>query len=92
MQVMTVINSFSQPFDAQKTQQPSSSLVVKYQNCLVSNNMSLVYVAFMPCMSFIGWTAMALAFMGLLFHMSGLDLTTYGSSFKPPYHPGSLNC
>ena len=89
---MTVIDSFTQPFDAQNTRQPSSSLDGKSQNCVVSNAMSLVYVAFMSCMSFIGWTAMALTSMGLLFHMSGLDLTTHGSSFKSPDPPGSLNC
>ena len=26
------------------------------------------------------------------FHISRLDLTTYGSNLKSPYHPSSLNC
>ena len=89
---MIVIESFTQPFESQKTQQPSSLLAGKSQNCLVSNAMSLVYVAFMSCMSFIGWKTMELAFMGLLFHMYRHDLTIYSSSFKSPDHPSSLNC
>ena len=89
---MTFIDPFPQSFGAQNSRQPSSSLVGKSQNCLFSSTMSLVYVAFMSCMSFIGWKAMDLAFMGLLFHISGLGLITYGSSLKSPYHPGSLNC
>ena len=88
---MIVINSFPQPFHAQKTQQPSSLLVGKSQNCIVSNTMSLVYVVFMSCISFIGWKTMSLDFMGLLFHMYGLHLTMYGSNFKSPYHPSLLN-
>ena len=35
---------------------------------------------------------MDLAFMGLLFHMYRLNLTTHGSSFKSPDPLGSLNC
>ena len=35
---------------------------------------------------------MSLEFMGLLLHMYGPDITTYGSNFKSPYHPSSLNC
>ena len=53
--------------------------------------MSLVYVVIMSCISFIGWEDMSLAFMGILFHMSGLDLTTYGSYFKSQDHPRSLS-
>ena len=30
--------------------------------------------------------------MGLLFYMCGHDITTYGSNFKSPNHPISLNC
>ena len=54
--------------------------------------MSLVYVDFMSGMSFIGWKYMDLYLMGLIFHISGLDLTTHGSSFKSPDPLGSLNC
>ena len=78
IQIMTVIDSFPQPFDAQKTQQPSSSLIGKSQNFIVSNTMSLVYVVLMSCISFIGWKSMSLKLVGLFLHMSGLDLTTYG--------------
>ena len=46
----------------------------------------------MSCMSFIGWTAMALAFMGLLFHISELSLTTHVSNLKSLDPPRSLNC
>ena len=53
---MTVIESFPQPFHDQNTQQPSSSTVGKSQNYLVSSTMSLVYVSFLSCMSFIGST------------------------------------
>ena len=35
---------------------------------------------------------MELAFMGFLFHILGLDITTFGSRFKSPYHLGLLNC
>ena len=71
---------------------PSSSLVGNSENSLVSNVMSLVYVVVMSCMSFIGWTAISLAFMGLLFHMSRLAFTTHGSNLKSPDLLGSLNC
>ena len=54
--------------------------------------MSLVYVSFMYCMSLISWKDMELDFMGLFFHIYGLDLTTHDSSFKSPDPPGSLNC
>ena len=50
---MAFIDSFPHPFHDQNTQQPSSSLVEKSQNCKVSNAMSLVYVDFMSCMHFI---------------------------------------
>ena len=53
--------------------------------------MPLVYFAFMYCMPFIGWKTTEFAFMGMMFHISGLDLTTHVSSFKSPYPPGSLN-
>ena len=89
--IITVIESFLQPFDSQNTRQPSSSLVGKSQNCLVSKTMSLVYVAFMSYISFTGWTTMELAFLGLLFHISGHDLTTYGSIFKSLYYPGPFD-
>ena len=79
IQPIIVIDSVPQPFDAQNTRQPSSSLVGKSQNCLVSNVMSLVYVVVMPCMSFIVWRTIPLAFMGLLFHISVLSFTTHGS-------------
>ena len=92
MQVMTCINAFHQQFDSQKTQQPSSSLVGKSQNCIVSNTMSLVYIVFISCISFIGLKFMSLDFMGLFFHMYGLDLTTYGSNIISTHHPCSLNC
>ena len=74
------------------TQQASSSLVGKSQNCIVSNTMSLAYVVLMSCISFIGWKPMSLALMGLLLHMFEPYLTTYGSNFKSPDHPSSLNC
>ena len=45
----------------------------------------------MSGMSFIGWKVMELNLMGLFFHMSILYITTYGSSFNSPDHPGSLN-
>ena len=89
---MKFIDSFPQPFDSQKTQQPSSSVVGKSQNCLVSNAMSLVYVAFMSCMYFIGWKTIPLAFMGLQFHMTGISFTTHGSNLNSPDLPGLLNC
>ena len=89
---MTIIDSFPQPFHDQNTRQPSSSLVGKSQNCLVSNVMSLVYVAFMSCIYFIGWKYISLEFMGLMFHMSGLSFTTHGSNLKSSNLPGSLNC
>ena len=53
IQPMKFMDSFPQPFHDQNTQQPSSSLVEKSQNCIVSNAMSLVYVSFMSCMYFI---------------------------------------
>ena len=89
---MIFIDSFPQQFYAQNTRQPSSSLVGKSQNFLVSNTMSLVYLAFMSCISFIGCTTMELDFLGIFLHMSGHDPTTYGLMFKSPNHPGSLNC
>ena len=89
---MTIIYSFPQPFHSQKTQQPSSSPIGKSQNFLVSNVMSLVYVAFMSCMPYIGYKYMSLAFMGPFFHIYGLEFTTHGSSFKSPDPSGSLNC
>ena len=92
IQPIIFIYSFLQPFHDQKTRQSSSSLVEKSQNCLVSNAMSLVYVAFMSCMSLIGSISIELSFMGLMFHMYGLDLTTHGSIFKSPNPLGSLNC
>ena len=54
--------------------------------------MSLVYVVLMSCISFIGWTAMSLEFIGIFFHIYGPYITTYSSNFKSPYHPSSLNC
>ena len=45
----------------------------------------------MSCMSFIGWTAISLAFMGILFHMSGLSFATHGSNLKSPDPQCSLN-
>ena len=54
--------------------------------------MSLVYVAVMSCMYFIGWEYISLAFMGLLFHMFGLSFSTHGSNLKSPDLPGLLNC
>ena len=89
---ITVIYSFPKPCHDQKTQKASRSLAGKSQNCLVSNAMSLVYVSFMSCMSFIAWKSMEFSFTGLLFNMSRLDLTTHGSSFRSPDHPCSLNC
>ena len=88
---MEFIDSFPQPFDSQNTQQPSSSLIGKSQNCLVSNTMSLVYVDFMSCMSFIGWKSMEFEFMGLFFDMYVHYITTYGLIFNSPYHPCLLN-
>ena len=46
----------------------------------------------MYCIYFIGWKSISLAFMGLLFHMSGLAFTTHGSNLKSSNLPGSLNC
>ena len=89
---MKLTYSFPQPFHDQKSQQPSSALVGKSQNCLVSNAMSLVYVDFMSCMYFIGWKAIYFFFMGLMLHMSVLSFTTHGSNLKSPDPPGSLNC
>ena len=65
---MIFIDSFTQPFHDQMTRQPSSSLVGKSQNCVVSNAMSLVYVAFMSCISLIGWKYMEFEFMELILH------------------------
>ena len=53
--------------------------------------MSLVYVAFMSFISFIGWKSMSLDLMGKFFHMFVPNITTYGSNLKSPYHPSSLN-
>ena len=89
---MSVIDSFPKPFHSENTLQCSSSLVGKSQNCLVSNAMSLVYVAFMSCMYLIGWKYISLDFMGLLFHIYGLDFTTHGPNLKSLDLPGSLNC
>ena len=60
---MTIIYSLPQPSHDQKTHQPSSSLVGNSENCLVSNAMSLVYVAVMYCMYFMGWTDISWDFM-----------------------------
>ena len=46
----------------------------------------------MSCVYFIGWEAITLAFMGLLFHMSIISFTIHGSNLKSPDLPGSLNC
>ena len=54
--------------------------------------MSLVYVVFVYCMSFIGWIDILLAIMELFFHMYGIDFTTHGSNLKSLDPPGSLNC
>ena len=79
---MTVIDSFPQPFHDQNTQQPSSSLVGNFENCLVSNAMSLVYVVVMYCMYFIGWKS--ISFYVLCF-------TTHCSNLKSLDPPSSLN-
>ena len=88
---MKFIESLPQPFHDQKSQQPSSALVGKSQNCLVSNAMSLVYIAFMSCIYFIGWIYMSLELMGIIFHMSILSFTTHGSNLKSLDPLGSLN-
>ena len=54
--------------------------------------MSIVSVAVMSCMYFIGWKDISLVFMGLLFDMFGLAFTIHGSNPKSPDLPSSLNC
>ena len=52
----------------------------------------MFYLDFMSYMSFIGWKSMTLAFMGLIFHISGISFTTHGSNLKSTNALGSLNC
>ena len=71
------------PMNTSKTMQTPSSLVY---SSLVSYAMLLISNGFKSCIFFTSWLYMNLVVIGIILHMFGYVLITYGSDLKSIHH------
>ena len=71
------------PLNTPKTIQTPSSLV---DSSLVSYLVLLIFNGFKYCLFFTGWLYMTLFIIGMILHMFGYVLSTYGLDLKSIHH------
>ena len=83
MHVMTLSIPFTNPMNTPKTIQTPSSLV---DSSLVSYAVLLISNGFKSCLFFTSWLSMTLFIIGIILHMFGFFLNTYGSDLNSILH------
>ena len=86
MHVMTSYIPYTIPINTPKTIQNPISLL---DSSLVSYAVLLISNGFKICLFFNGWLSMTLVIIGLILHMFGYFLNTYGSYLKSIHHSNS---
>ena len=86
MHFMTPSIPYTIPMITPQTIQTSSSLV---DSLLVSYIVLLIFNGFKSCLFFSGWLYMTLVIIGLILHLFGPILNTYGSDLKSIHHSDS---